>query len=253
MGKIILTGAGPGDSELITLKAIKALQKADVVLYDALANPELLDYCREHCIKVYVGKKAGIHSYQQIYINDMLVDYAQKHNTVVRLKGGDPFVFGRGHEELEHAMAHKIEVEIIPGISSSLSVPATNYIPLTKRGVNESFWVITGTTTNLEVSKDLELAAQSTATVIILMGMKNLGQITKVFSKYRGREEAIGIIQNGTCSNERRVFSDLAHIEDQVALEKLGSPAIIVIGEVVKHRPKAIFEYMNSKALQSYE
>ncbi|UII22397.1 uroporphyrinogen-III C-methyltransferase [Fulvivirga ligni] len=253
MGKIILTGAGPGDSELITLKAIKALQKADVVLYDALANPELLDYCSEHCIKVYVGKKAGIHSYQQIYINDMLVDYAQKHDTVVRLKGGDPFVFGRGHEELEHAMAHNIEVEIIPGISSSLSVPATNYIPLTKRGVNESFWVITGTTTNLEVSKDLELAAQSTATVIILMGMKNLGQITKLFSKYRGPKEAIGIIQNGTCSNERRVFSDLAHIEKQVALEKLESPSIIVIGEVVKHRPKAIFEYMNSKALQSYE
>ena len=172
MSELILVGAGPGDPELITLKAINALKKADVVLYDALANDEFLNYCRPDCIKVYVGKKPGIHSYQQIFINDMIVDYARQYQRVVRLKGGDSFVFGRGHEELECARAHGIEVTIVPGISSSISVPALNEIPLTKRGVNESFWVVTGTTVDHEMSNDINLAAQSSATVVILMGMK---------------------------------------------------------------------------------
>ncbi len=129
MSKLLLIGAGPGDPELITLKAIRGLQEADVVLYDALVNKELLKHCRPDCELVYVGKKPGIHQYQQIYINDMIVDNAKRYETVVRLKGGDPFVFGRGHEELEHARAHGIAVEVIPGISSALSVPALSEIP----------------------------------------------------------------------------------------------------------------------------
>jgi len=234
MSKLLLIGAGPGDPELITLKAIRGLQEADVVLYDALVNKELLKHCRPDCELVYVGKKPGIHQYQQIYINDMIVDNAKRYETVVRLKGGDPFVFGRGHEELEHARAHGIAVELIPGISSALSVPALSEIPLTKRGVNESFWVITGTTSNLELSGDVHLAAQSSATIVILMGMKQLDQIIDIFRVTRGPAEAIGIIQNGSRPDERSVFGTIATISQKVADSGISSPAIIVIGEVVK-------------------
>lgn len=238
MSTLILIGAGPGDPEMITLKAINGLKRADVVLYDALVNEELLNYCKEGCEFVYVGKKPGIHQYQQIYINDMIVDYGRRYKTVVRLKGGDPFVFGRGHEELEHARAHGMEVEIVPGITSAISVAAMNEIPLTKRGVNESFWVITGTTTSLELSSDIYLAAQSSATVVILMGMRHLPEIVKIFGAQRGENEAIGIIQNGTRPDERKAFGELHNIEELVESEGLSSPAIIVVGEVVRLHKK---------------
>lgn len=236
MGKLILVGAGPGDPELITLKAIKALKSADVVLYDALANVALLDYCKSDCIKVFVGKKSGIHAYQQIIINDMIVDYAKQYSTVIRLKGGDPYVFGRGHEELEHATEAGLEVEVVPGISSALAVPATAQIPLTKRGINESFWVVTGTTTSRCFSEDMELAARSSATIIILMGMKNLPGILNVFRAFRSSEEPVAIIQNGTLQDQRQVFGNLNTIESVVSDEEIINPAIIVIGAVVNER-----------------
>ena len=234
MSTLYLIGAGPGDPDLITLKAVKALNKAQVVLYDALANPDLLQHCSPECEFVYVGKKPGIHQYQQIYINDMIVDNGKKYDHVVRLKGGDPFVFGRGHEELEHARAHGMEVEVIPGITSAISVPALSEIPLTKRGINESFWVVTGTTSNLELSRDVALAAQSSATVVILMGMKHLPKIANLFMKSRGANETIGIIQNGSRPNEQSVFTEMSLVVDEVAKQGLSSPAIIVIGEVVR-------------------
>ncbi len=235
MSKLVLIGAGPGDPEMITLKAVNVLKKADVVLYDELVDQALLAYCASGCELVYVGKKPGIHQFQQIYINDMIVDYGKKYEHVIRLKGGDPFVFGRGHEELEHARAHGMEVDIIPGISSALAVPAMSEIPLTKRGINESFWVIAGTTSSLELSADIKLAAQSSATVIILMGTRNLPQIVEVFSQARGEGEPVGIIQNGTRADERSVFGDLSEVLNLVSEHQIGSPAIIVIGEVVKN------------------
>lgn len=236
MGKLTLVGAGPGDPELITLKAMLALKNADVVLYDALANEALLGYCGKGCIKIYVGKKSGIHAYQQIFINDMIVDYAKTYDSVVRLKGGDPYVFGRGHEELQHAIEHGLDVEVVPGVSSALAVPAMQHIPLTKRGVNESFWVITGTTTAGNFSKDMSLAAQSSATVIILMGMKNLNRILDVFREFRSLEEPVAIIQNGTRPDDKQVFGDLNSIEAEVALAGITNPAVIVIGQVVNER-----------------
>lgn len=234
MSKVILVGAGPGDPDLITLKAIKALKSADVILYDALANPELLTYSKAGCEKVYVGKKPGLHQYQQIFINDMIVDYAKKYPVVVRLKGGDPFVFGRGHEELEHARAHGLDVEVIPGISSALSVPAINEIPLTRRGVNESFWVVTGNTMDDHLSKDVKLAAESTASVVVMMGMRRLHEIVSIFSACRGLEEPVAIIQNGSLKNEKRIFGTLESILRQVEEKKLSAPAIILIGGVVR-------------------
>lgn len=233
MSSLLLIGAGPGDPELITLKAINGLKKADVVLYDALVNEELLKYCAPTCELVYVGKKPGIHQYQQIYINDMIVGYGSKYEYVVRLKGGDPFVFGRGHEEMEHAQRHGMHVEVIPGITSAISVPAMSGVPLTKRGVNESFWVVTGTTSSMKLSSDVLLAAQSSATVVILMGMRHLTEIVDLFTTFRGSNEPIGIIQNGTRQNEKSVFGKMESIIDQVEQKKIESPAIIVIGEVV--------------------
>ncbi len=234
MGKVYLVGAGPGDPDLISVKGLKSLEKADVVLYDALVNKELLQHCQDHCELVYVGKKPGIHAFQQVLINDMLVAYARKFDHVVRLKGGDPFVFGRGHEELEHAQSHGIEVEVIPGISSSAAVPALSHIPLTKRGINESFWVVTGTILSEGISSDIELAAKSSATVVVLMGMKNLAKIVTLFAASRGIEEPIAIIQNGSTKKEKKIFGTLNEIEYLVEKQELGSPAIIIIGEVVR-------------------
>lgn len=233
MGKLILVGAGPGDVDLITLKGVKALRSANVVLYDALANEELLDYCSPDCIKIYVGKKAGLHSYQQIYINDMIVDYAKKYDTVVRLKGGDPYVFGRGHEEQEHALSKGVEVEVVPGISSAMAVPAYSNIPLTKRGVNESFWVVTGNTMAGKLSSDMEKAAESSATVVILMGMGNLDKIASLFSYHRGSDEPVAVIQNGTRHDENKVIDKLSNVTHLVKENGISSPAIIVIGQVV--------------------
>ncbi len=167
---VSLVGAGPGDAELITLKAIKALKQADAILYDALANDELLEYAKNTCLKIFVGKRFGCHALSQQEINMQIIDYATRHGRVVRLKGGDPFVFGRAMEEIEAIRNAGIPFEVIPGISSALAVPASQLIPLTCRGLNESFWVTTGTVQSGEISPDIKLAAQSSATVIIING-----------------------------------------------------------------------------------
>lgn len=235
--KLTVVGAGPGDAELITLKAIKALQSADVVLYDALVNIELLDYA-PNAEKIFVGKRKGCYAYQQEQINELIVNRAKTHGHIVRLKGGDPFVFGRGAEEMEYAAEHGIEVAMVPGISSSLSVPAFQNIPVTKRGSSESFWVITGTTKNHKISSDVALAAKSNATVVILMGMSKLSQIVTLFKDEGKSETPIAIIQNGTRKDERIGVGVIATIEKEVAVQQLSNPAIIIIGEVVAHREK---------------
>jgi uroporphyrin-III C-methyltransferase len=167
--KITLVGAGPGDAELITVKGLKALSLADVILYDALVNTELLKYTRKEAKRIFVGKRSNSHVYSQDEINKMIVEYAFTSGHVVRLKGGDPFVFGRGHEELAYAELFNIKVEVIPGISSSYAVPELQHIPLTKRGINESFWVITATTSSGELSRDVYKAAETNAAIVILM------------------------------------------------------------------------------------
>jgi len=144
--KLTVVGAGPGDPDLITLKAIKAIKAADVILYDALVNPKLLEYASQEAELIFVGKRKGCYSYQQDQINELIVERAIQRGHVVRLKGGDPFIFGRGAEELAYAKDYAIEVAMVPGISSSVAVPAYHGISLTKRNVSESFWVITGTT-----------------------------------------------------------------------------------------------------------
>lgn len=230
--KLTLIGAGPGDPELITLKAVRALGEADVVMYDALVAPELLDYCRPDALKVYVGKRKSAYSCTQEEINPLIVHYAQQYGHVVRLKGGDPFVFGRGYEEAQYARQHGLDVALIPGISSSYAVPAMAGVPLTSRGVSESFWVVTGTTKDGELSEDLQLAAQSTATVVILMGMHQLPKITGLFAGVGKADTPVAIIQNGTTPDERVVFGHISDIVERVEQEGISNPAVIVVGEV---------------------
>ncbi|CAL2076757.1 uroporphyrinogen-III C-methyltransferase [Tenacibaculum sp. 190524A02b] len=234
--KLTVVGAGPGDVELITLKAIKALETASVVLYDALVNPELLSYINPMAELIFVGKRRGCYRYQQEQINELIVARGHSHGHVVRLKGGDPFIFGRGAEEMEYAAKHGLEVAVVPGISSSLAVPAYQNIPLTKRGSAESFWVITGTTKQHQLSNDVALAAKSNATVVILMGMGKLAEIVSLFQEEKKGELPVAIIQNGTTEHEKIGVGTVDTIEKVVEINQLSNPAIIVLGEVVKHR-----------------
>src|SRR5690606_36467455 len=144
--RITLIGGGPGDPELLTVKGLRILQAADVVLYDALVSEKILALIPAHTPAWSVGKRAGAHSFKQEEINTLIVDFAYRYGHVVRLKGGDPFVFGRGQEEIEFALSRGIEVCVVPGISSAFAVPGALKLPLTWRGVSESFWVVTGTT-----------------------------------------------------------------------------------------------------------
>lgn len=235
--KLSVVGAGPGDPELITVKAVNTLRTAQVVLYDALINRELLDYApdAEH---IFVGKRKDKHRFSQQEINELIVKYALERGHVVRLKGGDPFVFGRGSEEVAYAQKNGLKTAVVSGITSAIAVPAGLGIPLTQRGISESFWVITGTTSRRKLSKDVNLAAQSTATVVILMGMGKLKEIVEVFRSYGKEETPVGIIQNGTTVNQRAGFGRIRSIEKVVEEKKLTAPAIIVIGEVVSNADK---------------
>ncbi len=232
--KVTLIGAGPGDPELITLKGIRALESADVVLHDALSSTALLDYCKPECIIVNVGKRFAQHSCNQDVINHLIVEYAQQYGHVVRLKGGDPFIFGRGYEELEYAQRHGIDVQVVPGISSSYAVPALAGIPLTTRGMSESFWVVTGTTKDHKLSNDLALAAQSSATVVVMMGMNKLPEIVETFARLGKIDLPVAIIQNGTRPDEKIVTGKVGNILQLVQAEGIGSPAIIVLGAVAQ-------------------
>lgn len=231
--KLFLVGAGPGDPELITLKAINSLRKADVILYDALANDALLEYANKRAIVRYAGKRMGCHSLSQDEINQLIIDYGKNYKFIVRLKGGDPFVFGRAQEEIDAARSVGMEVEVIPGITSAIAAPSSMMIPLTCRGVNESFWVTTGTTRSGEISSDLHLAAKSSATIIILMAMSKLESIMDIF-KENGREKTpVAVIQHATTPKEKMVCGTVKDICIKSACYGFGNPAVIVIGEVV--------------------
>lgn len=230
---LLIVGAGPGDPELITIKGLNAIRSADVILYDALVSPGLIKYAPTHCKQVFVGKRRGYKEFTQGEINQLLVFYATRYERVVRLKGGDPFVFGRGHEEREYAMNHGVRVEVIPGISSSYAAPSCAGIPLTTRGVNESFWVVTGTVSSGEISEDLHHAAASSATIIVLMGLSHLADIANIISINRGELEPMALIQHATLPTQKVVVGAAKSILQLATDENISSPAIIVIGKVV--------------------
>lgn len=235
--RITLVGAGPGDPELITLKGVKALQTADVVLYDALVNEAILDFAPIASQKIYVGKRSGDHSYSQDAVNKLMVDYAANYGHVVRLKGGDPFVFGRGYEELVVAAQYDIPATVIPGISSSIAVPGLQQIPVTHRGLSESFWVVTGTTATGRVSADVYEAAKTKATVVILMGIHKLAEIAAIFKAEGKSKVPVAVIQSGSTADEKVAIGVIDTIAGIVAENNIRAPALIVVGEVVSLHP----------------
>lgn len=244
--RLLIVGAGPGDPDLITVKGLKAIQKADVILYDALASPELLKHAPEGCKKVYVGKRKNKKEFPQEEINQLIVFYAIRFGCVVRLKGGDPHVFGRGHEEMEYAVRRGIPTEVISGVSSALAAPAAAGIPLTKRGINESFWVITGTLSSGEMSNDIAIAAKSSATIIVLMGVSHLQKIASLFMEMRSANEPIAVIQQATMTEQKVVVGTVSDIFQRVIDSKITSPAVIVIGKVVLERePESVLVTAN--------
>lgn len=231
--KITLVGAGPGEIELITVKGLEAIKKADVILYDALVNEELLTWAPV-AKKIFVGKRLGFKALEQDAINELMVSEAIANGHVVRLKGGDPFVFGRGYEELQFAESKGVPVNVVPGISSSISVPALAGVPVTHRGVSNGFFVLTASLSDGSLNPEIELATRSNATVVILMGLNKLADIADVFRIAGRGDEAVAVISNGSLPNQRSVAGTISTIVSVVKSEGIPAPAVIVIGEVVR-------------------
>ncbi|MDO9044353.1 MAG: uroporphyrinogen-III C-methyltransferase [Methanobacteriaceae archaeon] len=222
-----LVGAGPGDPELITLKAVKALEKAEVVIYDRLANEEILKHAPNAKL-IYVGKKAGEHYKTQEEINEILVNEAKTYDEVVRLKGGDPFVFGRGGEEVLALHEEGISVDMIPGVTSAIGVPTTAGLPVTHRGVATSFTIVTGHED--PTKKEKQVKWDYTAdTIIVLMGIGQIKENTQEMMKYRDPKTPVCIIENGTTPKERIVIGTL----DNISEKDINTPAILIVGNVV--------------------
>ncbi len=247
--KLTLVGAGPGDPDLVSVKGVKAIADADVILYDDLANKALLTYARSKTEKIYVGKRVGKHSHTQHAINELIVHFAREKGHVVRLKGGDPFIFGRGFEEIQFAKSFGIECSIVPGISSAHAVPALQGIPLTSRGISQSYWVVTATSKDGTITKDLALAAQSTATVVILMGTRKLQEICDTFSGFGKDQTPVAIIQNGTMENEKVVRGTVKTISEKARLASISSPAVIVVGETAGLSNEALLSELETNQL----
>jgi uroporphyrin-III C-methyltransferase len=234
--RLTVVGAGPGDPDLITLKGINALRCADVVLYDALIGRELLDYVPKCALQIFVGKRREKKAFEQAEINEMIVEYARHCGHVVRLKGGDPFVFGRGLEEMQHAQNQGLVVEYIPGISSAVAAPAAAGIAVTGRGASRGFWTLTATTAAGALNPDIRFAAQTDACIVILMGLSKLPEIAAEFADAGKPDMPIAVIQDATLPEQKAVFGRIADIEAQVREHGIGSPAVLVIGEAVRHR-----------------
>ncbi len=224
---VYLVGAGPGDPDLITLKAVKALKKANVVIYDRLANNEILKYA-ENADLIYVGKKAGEHYKKQDEINQILIDQGKKHENVVRLKGGDPFVFGRGGEEMLALLEEGICAEFIPGVTSAIGVPTSSGLPVTHRGVATSLTIVTGhedpTKPNKQVKWDFKAD-----TIIILMGIGLLEENTTEIMKYKDPKTPVCVIENGTSPDQRIITGTL----EDITQNHINTPALVIVGKVV--------------------
>ena len=230
--QLYVVGAGPGDPELITVKAFKILQTAAVVLYDNLANKDILEHVPGDCEKIYVGKQPYGEYTPQETIHALIKEKAFSRGRVVRLKGGDPYIFGRGFEEILFARENGIEAHYIPGITSMQAVGLED-IPLTHRNVCESIWIVTGTKKDGTLSDDLRLAIKSKATVVIYMGMKKLKEIASVFVEENAGDTPAAIIQHASLPKQKMGRGKVEDLEKIAGDKKLTHPSIIVIGSVV--------------------
>ncbi|MCP3876362.1 MAG: uroporphyrinogen-III C-methyltransferase [Desulfobacteraceae bacterium] len=238
-GTVYLIGAGPGDPGLLTIKAKECIEAADVVVYDYLASPFLLDYAKKDAQIIYVGKKGGDHTLTQDKINLLLVDKAKEGLDVARLKGGDPFVFGRGGEEAQILLSDDVPYEVVPGVTSAIAAPAYAGIPVTHRDHTSFVSFITGheNPQKKDSSMQWDVYAKSDATLVFLMGVKNLGNIVKNLMDHgKPSDTPIALVRWGTTAKQQTITGTLETIVDRVKKAKLKSPAIIVIGHVVSLR-----------------
>lgn len=235
-GKVYIIGVGPGDFKLITLKAIECIQKADVIVYDRLVNKKILKYKKENTLLIYVGKEPNKHTVPQKEINNILLKYALEGKIVTRVKGGDPFVFGRGAEEASYLKDNNVFFEIVPGITSAISVPAYSGIPVTHRDYASSFHVITGhEKEDKPNSLDYEVLAKLNGTLIFLMGVSNASLISERLIRYgKDPKTKIAIIENGTTYSHRTVIGTLETLKETIDINEVKSPSIIIVGEVVE-------------------
>ncbi|MEA3498759.1 MAG: uroporphyrinogen-III C-methyltransferase [Campylobacterota bacterium] len=230
-----LVGAGPGDMELMTIKSMRLIKEADVIIFDRLANPLILKEAKEDCEFIDVGKSDGIHLVKQDEINEIIYQSSLKYENVVRLKGGDPFVFGRGGEEALYLKERNVKFEIVPGITSSVSVPAYAGIPVTQRGIVSSFRVITGHESSKSVSQIDWGSFNTNETLVFLMGLRNLGKISsKLIEVGKPKDYPVAVISQGTTPTQKVVIGTLENIEAKA--KGLPTPALIVVGEVVNLR-----------------
>jgi uroporphyrin-III C-methyltransferase/precorrin-2 dehydrogenase/sirohydrochlorin ferrochelatase len=233
-GSVAIVGAGPGDPDLLTFRALRAMQQADVVVYDKLIGPDILDYVRRDAVRIYVGKSKGDHSLGQDEINQVLAEHAQAGRRVVRLKGGDPFVFGRGGEELQYLRARGIEVEVVPGITAALGCAAASGIPLTHREFAPVATFVTAQGQDGEPDLDWASLARLKQTLVIYMGVSTAGRTAERLIEHGldGGTPA-AIIENGTRANQKIVVGTVARLERLVRENGIVGPALIVIGDVV--------------------
>jgi uroporphyrin-III C-methyltransferase len=238
-GTVYLVGAGPGDPELLTLKAHRLLRCCDALVHDSLVPKALLDLVPEHCEKHFVGKRRGHHSVPQPSTNAVLVELSSRHQTIVRLKGGDPFLFGRGGEEAAHLAARGVRVEVVPGVTAGIAAPAYAGIPVTHRKAGSSVTFVTG---HEEIDKgrpgvDWRGLARSSDGLVIYMGLHNLSRIVaELIAGGLGVDTPAAVIQQGTVRGQRTLVAPLGELAQRVEAEGFASPSIVVVGEVVNQR-----------------
>ncbi len=235
MKKVYLVGAGPGDPGLITVKALELIKKADVIIYDRLVSKDLLKHAKEGAELIYVGKREGRHSFTQEEINKLLLEKAEEGRIVVRLKGGDPFVLGRGGEEAMVLVKAGIDYEVVPGVTSAIAAPAAAGIPLTDRRYASSFAVVTGQEEPGKKER-LDYGAIGTDTIVLLMGVSNLGRIVEDLMRTRSRDTPVAIIERGTTEDQRVITSTLGEVVEKAREMGVRPPAVIVVGDVVRLR-----------------
>ncbi len=239
LGEVYLVGAGPGERDLLTLRALQLMQKCDLCIYDNLVSSEVLELVRRDADLIYAGKKLDQHTLSQQEINKLLIKYAKKGKKVLRLKGGDPFIFGRGGEEIECLMKEKINFQVVPGITAANGISAYAGIPLTHRDFAQSCLFLTGHFKEGKIDFNWPMLVSEKQTLVIYMGLLSLADLTfNLIKNGMKKDTPVAVIESGTTSKQKVIIGKLSHIRSKVSRANIKSPALIIVGEVVNLRQK---------------